>query len=167
MGDVLSHIEHAELREVLRLAARWHDLGKHRKRWQQNLRNHEYPAKVIAKTGHRKPPLQKIGYRHEFGSLLDLAELPEFKSLSDEHKELLLHLVAAHHGRARPHFTADEAFDAERTVEHAAEMAEATPGRFARLQRRHGRWGLAWLESLLRAADISASIHPTPTEDKR
>jgi len=29
--------------------------------------------------------------------------------------------------------------------------------RFGRLQQRFGRWGLAWLESLLRCADIAAS----------
>jgi len=32
------------------------------------------------------------------------------------------------------------------------------PRRFARLQRAHGRWGLAYLESLLRAADYAASV---------
>src|SRR5690606_29293875 len=32
-----------------------------------------------------------------------------------------------------------------------------TPLRFARLQKRFGRWGLAWMESLLRAADYAAS----------
>ena len=32
-----------------------------------------------------------------------------------------------------------------------------TPRRFARLQRKYGRWGLAYLESLVRAADYAAS----------
>jgi CRISPR-associated endonuclease/helicase Cas3 len=69
----------------------------------------------------------------------------------------VLHLIAAHHGRARPHFPAEEVFDPERSQEVVAAMVRETPRRFARLQRRYGRWGLAWLESLLRAADIMAS----------
>ena len=41
-------------------------------------------------------------YRHEFGSLLDVANQPEFVALADlDMKDLLLHLIAAHHGPAR------------------------------------------------------------------
>jgi CRISPR-associated endonuclease/helicase Cas3 len=36
-------------------------------------------------------------------------------------------------------------------------IAREAPGRFARLQRKYGRWGLAYLESLVRAADALAS----------
>jgi len=43
-------------------------------------------------------------------------------------------------------------------------MARQVPQNFARLQRKYGRWGLAYLESLLRAADYDASAHPTGTE---
>ncbi len=39
-------------------------------------------------------------------------------------------------------------------------VAQEVPRRFARLQRRFGRWGLAYLESLLRAADALASAEP-------
>ena len=38
--------------------------------------------------------------------------------------------------------------------------------RFGQLQQRFGRWGLAWLESLVRCADIAASkeaVASTPT----
>jgi hypothetical protein len=35
------------------------------------------------------------------------------------------------------------------------------PRRFARLQRKYGRWGLAYLESLPRAADWAASANPS------
>ena len=41
------------------------------------------------------------------------------------------------------------------------EIAAEVPQRFARLQRKYGRWGLAYLESLLRAADWAASANPS------
>ena len=36
--------------------------------------------------------------------------------------------------------------------------------RFAKLQRKYGRWGLAYLESLLRAADYAASSSPSKVQ---
>ena len=42
----------------------------------------------------------------------------------------------------------------------ADEVSTEVPRRFARLQRKYGRWGLAYLESILRAADWSASAQP-------
>ncbi len=170
LGEKL--LDDESLRTVLKLAARWHDLGKDRGLWQKmTLRNYLYPQRVLAKSGHNQPPLMKICYRHEFGSLLDLAAYlesdPECKNLNEDQKLLLLHLVATHHGRGRPHFTADEACDQKYGDKTITEAMMAAPGRFARLQRTYGRWGLAWLESLLRAADYSASIHPTAKEEKR
>ena len=38
-----------------------------------------------------------------------------------------------------------------------ATLVREVPLRFDRLQRRYGRWGLAWLESILRAADVLGS----------
>jgi CRISPR-associated endonuclease/helicase Cas3 len=96
-------------------------------------------------------------YRHEFGSLLDLSSDPELSALSEDVRDLTLHLIAAHHGRARPHFPTEEAFDSERPETEAAALAQEVPRRYARLQRRYGRWGLAYLESLVRAADALAS----------
>jgi CRISPR-associated endonuclease/helicase Cas3 len=139
------------------LAARWHDLGKNRAIWQRSIRNVDYPGQVLAKSGGKMWPIDLNRYRHEFGSLIDLSRLPEFLELKAEVQDLLQHLIAAHHGRARPHFPADEAFDPERTEDLAGGIAREVPRRFARLQRKYGRWGLAYLESLVRAADAMAS----------
>lgn len=139
------------------LAARWHDLGKNRLVWQRSIGNRDYPHRVLAKSGGRMNAVELNAYRHEFGSVLDVTNDPEFRQLTAETQDLLLHLIAAHHGRARPHFPADEAFDPKQTEEAAFHVAQEVPRRFARLQRRYGRWGLAYLESLLRAADALAS----------
>jgi CRISPR-associated endonuclease/helicase Cas3 len=102
-------------------------------------------------------PSNLSNYRHEFGSLSDIRINNDFLALPEETRELVLHLIAAHHGRARPHFSVAEAFDQERSGIESREIADATPQRFARLQRKYGRWGLAYLESLVRASDILAS----------
>ena len=77
--------------------------------------------------------------------------------LDHPERDLILHLITAHHGRGRPHFPVDEAFDPHHPESRCAEVAREVPRRYARLQRRFGRWGLAYLESLLRAADYLAS----------
>ncbi|MDZ4805685.1 MAG: type I-U CRISPR-associated helicase/endonuclease Cas3 [Candidatus Eisenbacteria bacterium] len=139
------------------LAARWHDLGKRRVIWQRSIGNRCYPEQVLAKSGGKMRPVDLSGYRHEFGSLLDLAHVPDFQRLTLDVQDLVLHFIAAHHGRARPHFPADEVFDPESTEEGTARIAREAPRRFARLQRKYGRWGLAYLESLVRTADALAS----------
>jgi CRISPR-associated endonuclease/helicase Cas3 len=151
----LHHLD-GELRDSVVLAARFHDLGKNRERWQRGIGNQNYPQEAWAKSGRRRLLVERSPYRHEFGSVLDVKKQAEFERISAEAQKLVLHLIAAHHGRARPHFTADEAFDDERIDVSDADAIEA-PRRFAELQRKYGRWGLAYLESLVRAADYAAS----------
>lgn len=149
----------AGLRQAVVLAARHHDHGKRRRIWQRSVGNAD-PARLLAKST-RATDL--TSYRHELGSMLD-AERDLLHDLSIEDRELALHLIAAHHGRARPHFPADELFDPERPdVDFAAE-GERVMQRFARLQAQFGRWGLAYLESLVRAADYAASAAPSQIE---
>ncbi len=148
----------ASERAAIRFAARWHDRGKHRAVWQRSIGNRDYPQQVLAKSSDSTRTLDVEGYRHEFGSLLDVATLPEFHVLSAEAQDLALHIIAAHHGRARPHFPGDEAFDPDHNAEEATDLAGEVPRRFARLERRYGRWGLAYLESLVRTADALASL---------
>jgi CRISPR-associated endonuclease/helicase Cas3 len=144
------------LADAVELAAVWHDKGKHRQVWQQSIGNHDYPRRVLAKSGGTMRPLDLSGYRHEFGSLIQAAK--EFEAHPEA--DVILHLIATHHGRGRPYFPPDEAFDPAATEADAVRAAREVPRRFARLQRRFGRWGLAYLESLLRAADALASAEP-------
>ena len=114
------------------------------------------------------------GFRHEMLSLelaRRFAELPADDVLAD----LVLHLVASHHGHGRPF--APVAVDpwppevsgalsgteirlhpeARTTSPPAYRLDSGITERFWRLTRRYGWWGLAYLEALLRLADWYAS----------
>lgn len=140
--------------KVLGIAARLHDEGKQAPRWQKafGVRTQSQP---MAKT---KGPvnLQLLdGYRHEFGSLPHAQRDAELQALPAEMQDLILHLIAAHHGRARPLISTRGCDDAPPSA--LSDRAREVALRFARLQRQWGPWGLAWWESLLRAADQQAS----------
>lgn len=155
-----------ELRRPVIIAARHHDAGKNRLSWQKSIGN-PAPAIALAKAGRAlRPRATGEHYRHEFGSLIDIAADAEFLALTEDEKDLALHLIAAHHGRARPHFPAEEATDPDAAFATVRDLSVTVPLRFARLQRRFGRWGLAYLESILRAADYSASANPSATVEK-
>ena len=99
------------------------------------------------------------GYRHEFGSLLrvtDPKQCPGALPSDPESRDLMLHLIAVHHGGGRPHFAKPVDIDYP-DRRRCPEMALESIRRFARLQRRYGHWRLAWLENLLRCADAMAS----------
>ncbi len=148
-----------ELRTPLIVAARFHDLGKDRRVWQRSVGNLQ-GGEPWAKSGRGGALLGLDDYRHEFGSLIDVQTRKDFTELPAEQQDLVLHLIAAHHGRGRPHFPADEATHPHNGP-NAAEVARTVPQRFAKLQRKYGRWGLAYLESLLRAADAEGSAKPS------
>ena len=145
-------------RAMLVAAARHHDDGKRVELWQRAF-NAKREGRPWAKTS---GPLNRHvlgGYRHEFQSVLD-AEKNGLDGLdrSDPRFDLALHLMAAHHGYARP-VIAVEGCDGLPPSAAAGRAREAAR-RFARLQRRWGPWGLAWWEALLRAADQRASREP-------
>ncbi len=143
------------LKDAVVAAARWHDCGKDRRCWQHAIYNDKYPNGVYAKSGPKGMDWRRLGgYRHEFGSILDVAKKDDVLRLSES--DLVLHLIAAHHGHARPHFHPD-GWDVENHESSNAEAAHEAMQRYGRLQRRFGRWGLAWLESLVRCADVVAS----------
>lgn len=142
--------EHAD---ALALAARLHDEGKKAKRWQ--LAFNAPKDGVYAKT---KGPLilsRLGGYRHEFGSLPYAEQSDKLKVLPEELQDLVLHLIASHHGQARPVIGVEGCDEAPPSLLKA--RARDVSLRFARLQRQWGPWGLAWWEALLRAADQQAS----------
>jgi CRISPR-associated endonuclease/helicase Cas3 len=139
--------------KALGIAARLHDEGKQATRWQR-----AFSASgdgIYAKTA---GPFRRIlldGYRHEFGSLPYVEKSAEVHDLPEDLRELVLHLVAAHHGFARPVIETRGCEDAPPSALEG--RAREVALRFARLQKRWGPWGLAWWEALLRAADAQAS----------
>lgn len=144
----------AGIADALAEAARRHDLGKARKIWQWYARNANLSVPLAKSTKYLHGRVLG-GFRHEFGSLLESAADQGMSNHPE--RDLVLHLIASHHDWARPHFE-PRSFDNEKftTAENETEALEVMR-RFGRLQQRFGRWGLAWLESLLRCADITAS----------
>lgn len=143
------HLPAAEV-DALERAARFHDDGKAALRWQEAM-NAPRRGRPYAKTRGGGNWRRLEGYRHEFGSLLkaEKADLPPGT------RDLILHLIAAHHGYARPVIATAGCDEAPPTL--LAASARDAALRYARLQRSYGVWGLAWREAILRAADQSAS----------
>ncbi len=142
--------------KVFEWAALWHDAGKRRDLWQRAAGNKDGSA-PLAKTEFLNPRALD-GYRHELGSLIDGEDNLPNDFTSDE-KDLARHLIASHHGWARPHFP-ERAFD-KQGYRVSRQIAIETARRFARLQRQHGAWRLAYLETLFRSADAIVSSGAT------
>jgi CRISPR-associated endonuclease/helicase Cas3 len=177
------------LTEAHKLAARFHDLGKADERFQAMLRRTDrtdawllagVSSALLAKSdGVPTTPSQRegtcvraglpAGFRHEMLAV-QLAEssgnLPDDASTRD----LVLHLIAAHHGHARPfapvvpddELPPVEVGGTRLTHEQRAllpphRLDSGIAERFWTLTRRFGWWGLAYLEAVLRLADQQAS----------
>lgn len=164
------------LAQDIALAAWLHDIGKADPRFQTWLRNDPVPtARLLAKSrlgtrerAAREAARRRAGYpaggRHELLSVALATGTPLMAGAHDA--DLVLHLVASHHGFARPFapHAADATPEAVRlewdghVIEapsvHALERLDSpVPERFWRLVRRYGWYGLAWMEAVLRLAD--------------
>ncbi|PKD41024.1 type I-U CRISPR-associated helicase/endonuclease Cas3 [Methylomonas sp. Kb3] len=142
-----------EFVDLIVAAMRRHDLGKQRDLWQTAM-NAPQDGRPYAKTLGGGNPRLLAGYRHEFGSLADVANDAELNQLPAELQDLALHLIASHHGYACPVIAP---VDPGAPPSVLAERAQQAALRFARLQRQWGPWGLAWWEAVFRAADHRAS----------
>jgi CRISPR-associated endonuclease/helicase Cas3 len=140
--------------DTIEWAARCHDLGKADQLWQRAIGNHQ--GQPLAKSGPRGMNPSILGnkltgyYRHEFGSLAECAKVPAPPNID---LDLALYLIACHHGYGRPHFRPG----ACGTGYQFEPVGSETPRRFADLQHRFGRWGLAWLHSIFCLADQRGS----------
>ena len=173
------------LTDDLAWAARLHDVGKSDPRFQALLHGGnpwaaQAAGMLLAKsdalpTGRREGRRARLesGYpvagRHELLSVRLIESAPGLLESAHD-PELVLHLVASHHGFCRP-FAPVVWDNGPVHVEHATlghrmsagsatgleRLDSGVPERFWRLVRRYGWWGLAWLESLMRLADHRCS----------
>jgi CRISPR-associated endonuclease/helicase Cas3 len=161
-------------------AAKFHDYGKADVRFQALLHGGDpmaaqFAPRPLAKGAQARQSREvrkahwarsglPDGFRHELISLLFAQQEPETIE-----RDLVLHLVASHHGRCRPFAPVvdDQGGDltyngakltrGQRLLGAAHRLESGVPDRFWRLTRRYGWWGLAYLESLMRLGDWKAS----------
>jgi CRISPR-associated endonuclease/helicase Cas3 len=169
----------SEIVADLRLAGQLHDLGKADTRFQRWLHGSELsfarsssplaksprPMSAVERRRSRVWSQYPQGMRHELMSVAMIHGVLELEASAADW-DLVLHLVATHHGYCRPlppialdlepqHVS----FDVERTqVSANSELKPPIAGadmadRFGRLVERYGWHGLAWLEAIFRLAD--------------
>ncbi len=175
------------LQSCIRDAALLHDLGKLDPRFQALLYGcflHAVAGREPLAKSERpyNPRTDKVlraslnlpdGFRHELLSAKIVADSDTWQNHPE--RDLLLHLIASHHGRCRgfaPVVQDAQAMPFEVRVEDLdsvypgstapmAALSDGVPARFWSLTRRFGWWGLPYLESLLRLADQAESANPS------
>ena len=184
------------LARPLTTAAELHDLGKADSRWQQ-VQMHAGKEDLAAIALSHQPPLlfaksnqpslrgsafsracEHAGmprcFRHEMLSMQLADARRDLLPKDDDLHELILHLIASHHGHGRPFapvcvdedppdvevadfkLTSEQRRNSECVIP-AHRLDSGVAARFWKLTRRYGWWGLAYLEAILRLADHAAS----------
>ncbi len=185
----------SDLANMVELAATLHDLGKLDPRFQAWMFGGDAASalaegpvakspRIVPNSGQshqaRRIAEYPRGYRHE--ALSDALVASASPNLLDRvaDRDLVRHLIAAHHGWARPFFPyfVDEhprivsgtiscanlgigALSVSRpTSVDASDVGSEATQRFFDLLDRYGWWGLAFLEACVRLADWEASARP-------
>jgi CRISPR-associated endonuclease/helicase Cas3 len=188
LEDALPLLPVAPWEDALRAAARFHDLGKADERFQALLLDGDLadawaqttlwaksalmpmtPARRVA--AYRRSSLP-AGFRHEMLSVQLAESAPPLLPGNGVLRDLALHLVASHHGHARPFAPVvpdgnppDVSVDDpavsligdQRRQRPPHRLDSGLAERFWTLTRHFGWWGLAYLEAILRLADQRAS----------
>lgn len=168
-----------ELSNAIKQGGMLHDLGKVDPRFQALLRNgnpwagdvllaksNDIPKGRFAYERARSAAGYPDGARHELLSVRMIENGDGLLPTDNNLRDLILHLVASHHGYCRPF--APVVFDENplevsfefdgRPFSHSSEtglerLDAGVADRFWRLVRHYGWWGLAWLEAIMRLAD--------------
>lgn len=187
-----------DLQNDLAVSGWVHDIGKADRRFQVLLRNgdeieflkdEEPRAKSGMPAGAREAQRRARelsgyprGARHEVQSLAMLTNERNAAQVRAKAKDLdlVLHLVASHHGHCRPFAPAVDdvtpvevalrdfdgwQFEATSSANGLHRLDSEIPERFWKLQRRLGWLELCWLEAVLRLADHRASEEEQRKED--
>jgi CRISPR-associated endonuclease/helicase Cas3 len=179
-----------QLEQAYHKAADWHDLGKADERFQAMLRRanrtdawllagmdtaHLAKSDGLAQTREQRRQARDRaglpeGFRHEMLSVQIVEQSSDLRERAGPYLPFILHLIAAHHGYARPF--APVVIDEENpevsvlNISLTTNQRNACPPhridsgiaeRFWELTRCYGWWGLAYLEAVLRLADQQAS----------
>jgi hypothetical protein len=157
------------LAALLSHSGKQHDFGKDYPKWQQAMGNTSNWRETEDKNEAfltAKPvidnPGEADGYRHEWGTLwalrddtsliIDGLDGPATAFLRDIH----WHSIAAHHGYFRPSMP-DRGFREKAALAKQSALRLEAIERASRLQRHLGPWRLAYLETLIKVADVLAS----------
>lgn len=179
-----------DLTDALARAGLIHDIGKADPRFQALLRGGSrwHAGTPLAKSAHmphspaaRRRAREAIGYPvggpHPLVSVRLIESVPEHLPTHPDMRDLVLHLVASHHGQCRPFApVVPDSEPVEVSVSFNGTIARCMSAttlerldsgvsdRYWRLTRRYGWWGLAWLEALLRLADWRQSAWEQTTD---